>query len=250
MAIQEWLTTHNVKKPRISIYEKYVQEDLDKDFVKQNISPFLEGSYLFCGFLSKGTRLDIGKGTSIANVALTKNCMEEAIRHDPSTWHKIVHHIIEKTNSDGLDRECIGWLYELYNKYSEIIIDDYDSEQMGDLMFRLAETGNSEWIKIWYGLDQDDRIIQDREWFMSLLATISNGYLTNVKWFFIHTGIRWKVQEELTKFSMVFHAVDYHDILFFLDGEECVREDTGIIEEFVKTADYEMLSWAECGGFT
>jgi len=250
MAVQEWLTTNNIKKTRISICEKYRQEDLDKDFVIQNLSPFLEGSYLFCGFLSKSITLNIGKGTSIENISTSKNCMEEAIREDPSTWHKIANHIIDKTRYDGLDRECIGWLYELYNKYSEIIIDDYDSEQMGDLMFRIADTGNSEWIKMWYDLDRDDRIIQDKEWFMSLLATISTGYLTNVKWFFIKTGIRWKVQEELTQFSMAFHAVEYPDIMFYLGSEECVKDDTGIIEEFVKTADYEMLYWAECNGFT
>jgi len=221
---------------------------MDIDFVIEGVSPYLEGSYLFFGILSKTIhKYTKVKETLLENIILSRECLEESIQSDYSVWYKIVGHLAGRERGNEFDENTIGSLYDMYYRYEESIIDD--NEHMGDILFHLGESDSITWIKKWFLLDKNNGIISSEEWFMGLLGTITRGYLKNIQWFF-STGVPWKLEEIKTSYSMAFHAVNYTDCFKFISGERCCKDDVGVIESFVEFGLYDMVDWAIESGYT
>jgi len=222
---------------------------MDQDFVIENVATYLEGSYLFFGIVSRQVNsLMFNKETSIENATMTRKCLEESIKTDPSVWYSIFYHIADRIHEYGLDRDAITWLYELYLTHSKSIIDD--EKHLGDMLFYLGESGAIEWIQLWFLLNKFSDMISSDEWFMAMLGTITTGCLKDIRWYFYRTGIKWELEEVRTSYSMAFHSVLHTECFKFISGEECCKHDVGVIEEFVRIGSQDMVEWAEDNGYT
>ena len=220
---------------------------MENEFVIENVSSYCGMSLIFTGMLSKSWRkYNMCPVTFLRDVCVNYKCMEEAIKTDPGSWDHMFHYILNMELRKS--KMKIEWLYTLYVKYIDHIT--VDQRYMGDILFRLGEYGKMYWIKKWFDMDKESHSITSTEWFMALLSVINRGYIYDVRWFFSHTDINWYVEEHKTSFSMAFHAVENIDCFKFISGEMCHKLDVGVIEEFVRLGDHEMLLWSEESGYT
>lgn len=231
---------------------------MDIPFVRDNVQNYLGESHLFMGILSKhvGGHRQGRTATSIENAAGSLSCMKEAVDNDPFAWRMLALHTLRKIETEGLDREAVEWLYDIYPVESDIC------EDMEDVMRTISDEGIVEWASIWKSKDSSkdslSRVITTYHWFMALLSSVERGNLSEVKWYFsVNDYETWRQEEMESGYYLGYHAaLNIHkpggkECLEYVTEQGCCRREVGVIEELVRTCgDSTVLEWAMDQGYT
>lgn len=230
-------------------------EEMENEFVRDCVQEYMGESHLFTGVLSKrmGMRRKGFCTTYIGNAAGSHGCMKEAIENDPLVWRMLVMHTLNNIECEGLDRESVSWLYDLYPLEN----DSCEDSMLEDIMTHLGEQGMTEWAGIWRWKDSCAGVITPRDWFMALLSSVERGNLSEVKWFFsVKDYDEWRQEEIESGYSLGYHASlnvrkpGGKECLEYVTEQGCCRHDVGVIEELVRIGDTAVLEWAMDQGYT
>lgn len=229
---------------------------MDLPFIRDHVQEYLGDSHLFTGILSKQVGGD-RKGrtaTSIENAAGSRSCMKEAVDNDPLAWRMLALHTLRKVDMEGLDREAVEWLYDIYPVES----DSYEEDSMlEEVMCYISEEGVVEWASIWKSKDTWSRVITTTHWFIALLGAVERGNISEVKWYFsLNDHGVWRREEIESGYSLGYHAaLNIHEpggrgCLEYVTQQGCCRREVGVIEELVRTCDGTIVEWALDQGYT